>query len=348
MWVLYVLLTLSVVVVVHEFGHFAVARLCGVPTTIFSVGFGRRLCGIQLWNTDFRLSSLPLGGYVAFTHETGPLSVREQPLYVQVPIYIAGIVMNLLLAIVLLTSAYTFGGSFTVNDGTGIYITDVVPGSSAEAAGIHSEDILNNYTIDGQQYRAVSGQEVIDRIAASHGNEIQVRIRRGVKYYTYRLTPTKSDVHHGNWKVGLILGSSDFNAIPLLEAAPIAVRATWDTYGRVITFLPREVVRMFETQDASRLSGPVGIVGAAAQQPALGAISAIFFIASFSIGLAALNSLPVPGLDGFEVVRVTVEKVMRRRLSVRVEGRLRNGALVLLVLFTVVVMFSDSLKFIRL
>src|SRR5215469_15653812 len=138
---------LGILVFVHEFGHYAVAKLCGVRVEIFSLGFGKRLWGFRRGDTDYRISALPLGGYVKMAGEnpmedrTGdPGEFTSHPRWQRFLIAIAGPVMNILLAVVVLTFVYRFHHEFIAAAKSPVDVISVAPGSPAEKAGIHRGD----------------------------------------------------------------------------------------------------------------------------------------------------------------------------------------------------------------
>src|SRR5215467_4377893 len=146
-YILSVAFVLGVLVFVHEFGHYAVAKLCGVRVDVFSLGFGKRLWGFRRGETDYRISALPLGGYVKMAGEnpmeerTGdPGEFTSHPRWQRFLIAIAGPVMNILLAVVVLTFVYRFHHEFIAAAKSPVDVISVAPGSPAEKAGIHRGD----------------------------------------------------------------------------------------------------------------------------------------------------------------------------------------------------------------
>src|SRR5690349_1336897 len=138
---------LGVMILVHEFGHYAVAKLCGVRVEVFSLGFGKRLFGFRRGDTDYRVSALPLGGYVKMAGEN-PMEARtgdpgefmSHPRWQRLIIGLAGPTMNILLAIGLLTGVYMFHYEHPIFSDQPAKIGYVVPNSAAEKAGIQAED----------------------------------------------------------------------------------------------------------------------------------------------------------------------------------------------------------------
>lgn len=346
MTILFGLFAFVLVVAFHEFGHFAVARLFKVPVDVFSIGFGRRLFGFKLWGADFRVSSLPLGGYVRFRHEEGPASVSGKSRYAQVCIHLAGIAMNLVLAVVLFTAALMAGGQYVANDGTGVYIENVVPGMPAARAGLLPEDMLNGIVANGRSYAPQSLSDVSDAVNASEGAPVQVRVRRGLSYQTFTLTPVP-DARANGYALGVVLGGGKIKGLPFSVAFPAAADITWRTVANGLTFVPREVAHIFATADGSRMSGPVGIMHAASKQTRLGLLTSLFFIASLSIGLATINLLPVPPLDGWHALKTIFEGVSRRSIPQHVETVLSVAGVLAVIALTFIIGASDIIKMVR-
>ncbi len=183
---------LGVLVFVHEFGHYAVAKLCGVRVEVFSLGFGKRLWGFRRGDTDYRLSILPLGGYVKMSGEnpmedrTGdPGEFMSHPRWQRFLIAIAGPVMNIILAVVVLTGVYM------VHDEEPAFLEQpadigwVLPNSPADKAGIHAGDRITRIA-DRQN---PTWNQVIPKIALSANESVDLLVQRGDQSIPVKITP---------------------------------------------------------------------------------------------------------------------------------------------------------------
>jgi regulator of sigma E protease len=180
-------LVLGILVFVHEFGHYAVAKLCGVRVEVFSLGFGKRILGFKRGDTDYRLSVLPLGGYVKMAGEN-PLEARtgdpgeftSHPRWQRFLIAIAGPVMNILLAFVVFTGVYKVHYEHPVYSDKPVDVGVVLPGSAAEKAGIKPGDrIIRLLDIDHPTW-----EQFIPKIALNPKQTVDVDIQRGDRILT--------------------------------------------------------------------------------------------------------------------------------------------------------------------
>ena len=185
-------LVLGVLVFVHEFGHYAVAKLCGVRVEVFSLGFGKRLWGFRRGDTDYRISLLPLGGYVKMSGEN-PMEARtgdpgeftSHPRWQRFLIAIAGPAMNIILAIVVLTGVYMFHHEYPAYSRLPVDAFFVAPGSPAEKAGIHPGDRI--IKIDDVQNP--NWDQALTTFALSPGQPVDVTVRRGDQTLNMKLVP---------------------------------------------------------------------------------------------------------------------------------------------------------------
>jgi len=187
-----VALVLGVLVFVHEFGHYAVAKLCGVRVEVFSLGFGKRLWGFRRGDTDYRISLLPLGGYVKMAGEnpmeqrTGdPGEFTSHPRWQRFLIAIAGPVMNIILAILVLTGVYKFHHEYAAVERQPVNVFSVAPGSPAEKAGIRPGDRI--VRIDDVQ-NPTWGQAFIE-FGLNPNQSVEVSIQRGGQILNMKIVP---------------------------------------------------------------------------------------------------------------------------------------------------------------
>ncbi len=187
-----VIFVLGVLVLVHEFGHYAVAKLCGVRVEVFSLGFGKRLWGFRRGDTDYRLSLLPLGGYVKMSGEnpmeerTGdPGEFTSHPRWQRFLIAIAGPAMNIVLAIVVLTGVYMVHDEEPAFLSQPAVIGVVESGSPAEKAGIKAGDRITRI----QKVKNPTWQDVIPEIMISPGQAVELTIQRGEQSFQAQVIP---------------------------------------------------------------------------------------------------------------------------------------------------------------
>ncbi len=194
-----VVIVLGIMIVVHEFGHFAAAKLFGVRVEVFSVGFGKRLLGFKRGDTDYRISALPFGGYVKMAGEnpmesrTGdPAEFMSHPRWQRFIIALAGPAMNILLAIALLTGVYMVHHEVASFLKEPAIIGWVRPDSAASKAGLRPGDQIIN--IDGLEYP--KWEDVGPRIGISPNHPLNLVVKRGNETVNLALTPEPTGPEH--------------------------------------------------------------------------------------------------------------------------------------------------------
>lgn len=350
------LFILTVIVFVHELGHFLVAKYNGVRVEVFSVGFGPELFG---WNdrsgTRWKLSLLPLGGYVKMFGESGSSRAPDAPemsaqdkavsfhhkrVGQRAAIVAAGPIANFLLAIVIMAAMFsTVGQPFTPTD-----IGAVQPGSAADRAGLRAGDIIRS--VDGT---ATERFEDVQRIVRMNPDvPLQMSVERDGRPLTVTATPQRSELvdRFGNSeKIGLLGVSRSGSAYARHDPATAVWRATQETF-RLSLFTLQAVGQIVSgARSAEDLGGPIRIAQMSGQV-AEGHIADVFwFLAMLSINLGLINLFPVPMLDGGHLMFYGIEALRGRPLSERiVEYGFRVGLGLVLTLF-VFVTYQDLMRF---
>jgi regulator of sigma E protease len=348
---------LTVVVFVHEFGHFWVGRLCGVGVKAFSIGFGKELFGwTDRHGTRWRIAAVPLGGYVKFVGDmnvaSAPdeealagltpaerrVSFHHQPLLSRAAIVAAGPVANFILAIAVFAAVAFFSGRAVLAP----RVESVAPASAAEEAGFRAGDLV--LSIDG---RAIDEFDDIKRIVStSAGDRLVIVVERSGAKVELVATPSAQAVPvpgGSTQRFGQlgIRGSSDPADVRhvrygFLDALGRGWTETWNIVAGTGKFLQR-LVRGQES--AQQLSGPIGIMmisGDVAAKLGFGSLAlGLLPILSVSIGL--LNLFPVPMLDGGHLLFYAIEAARGRPLSDRAQEigfRIGLALVVMLMLFT--------------
>src|ERR1700723_2313265 len=190
--VLAVAVVLGFMILIHEFGHYAVAKLLGVRVEVFSIGFGKRLLGFRRGDTDYRISAIPLGGYVKMSGEnpmderTGdPGEFRSHPRWHRFLIAIAGPSMNILLAIGLLTVVYMFHYEYPAVLDEPAVIGWALPGTPAEKAGIKIGDRI--LSVDGQPIPAI--EAMIETLKRTQDKPVEITVVRDGQEKTFTMRP---------------------------------------------------------------------------------------------------------------------------------------------------------------
>lgn len=327
------LVVLTVVVFIHEFGHFWVGRLCGVGVTAFSIGFGRELFGwTDRKGTRWKLSAIPLGGYVKFVGDLNAASVPDQEQLDQMPpeqraisfphqniakraaIVAAGPIANFILAIAIFTGFNYFNGRQVLE----ARIEAVQPGSAAEKAGFQPKDRI--LSIDGRQIDTFADMQLI--VSSSAGEPLTFTVERAGQTVALVATPNfvERTSPFGKQRIGLlgVEASKDPTAIKRLSytawgALKAGVAETWNLVDRTLNFIRRLVMGW---ESADQLSGPIGIARASGTAFDVGGVySLVSLIGFMSVSIGLINLFPIPLLDGGHLLFYAIEAVRGRPLS---------------------------------
>lgn len=347
------ILILGLLVFVHELGHFWVAKRNGVTVHEFAFGFKPRLFSWKRGGTEYAINLLPFGGYVRLEGETEDTGVKgsfagKSPL-VKTKVLVAGVTMNVILAWVVLTIAYTIGSTpltasfsrqpFTKTD-VMVELGRVSPGSPAELAGWKTGDQI--LTLDGQPLESASS--VVMATKAKAGQEISIGLLRGQETLASKLIP-RDNPPEGEGALGIELVEASVVRSPWYVAPVAAIgeltnqaRLTFMGIGRVLTDL---VVEKKVSDEASGLVG-VGVATGVVRRLGIGSI--LQFISLISVNLALVNLLPIPPLDGGHLLFVWLEHWRKKSLEI-VRGYVTIVCLGLLLLFTLTVTYKDIIRF---
>ena len=377
------LLVFGLVVFVHELGHFLAAKLTGVYAPVFSLGWGGRLFGVRHGETDYRVSLIPLGGFVRMASRDdesmagieggsdrgslgaaierpadvspalwdansmapfGPKAVpadrwvENKSTSARVFILSAGVIMNILLTLVVSTGIYYRAGNTYVP----AVIDSVVPGAPAAVAGLTGGDRIVG--INGRPIRA--WDEVLDEVAPVTTGSLRVEIQRGDTRFMKVITPQTAEIDDpvtGAKKtvgrIGIQVRASTVNEpLSFVGAMSAGGVATWRMAASVASVLGGLASGQVS---AKNLGGPIQIARTSVQAAKRGAETLWSLIAFLSLNIAILNLVPIPVLDGGQILLVLAERVKGSAFSGRVrEGFARVGVLAVLALI-VLVTFND-------
>jgi regulator of sigma E protease len=359
MYALPFLFVLTVVVFIHELGHFLVARWCGVKVKAFSIGFGKEIFGFNdRHGTRWRLAWIPLGGYVKFMDDENAASVpsresldrmtpeeragafQAKPVWQRAAVVAAGPAANFLLAILLFAfMAYTFGVRRTE-----ARVEAVVPESAAAAAGLQAGDLV--VSVDGKDITSFSDLQRL--VSLSAGRPLDLRVKRGEATLEVPVTPRKMTIDDPiggkveDWRIGIQQtireGTVEVYAPSVLGALWHGVTQTRDVAVGTLTYIA-DVLSLRRSPD--QLGGPVRIADISGKVAKLGFNNLIHLICVISVSVGLINLFPIPLLDGGHLMFYAIEAVRRRPLSERSqEFGFRIGFAVVLTLM-ILATFND-------
>jgi len=338
------LIILSILVLAHEWGHFFAARIFGVRVEEFGLGFPPRAKGWKKGDTIYSLNWLPLGGFVKLKGEQGeaasdPDSFVAKKIWQRIIILAAGVSMNIVLAVLLLTIGFTIGMPSVVDlpeNGTGsteqsIQIVNIVPHSPADQAGIRLGDTIES--VDGQRFARIL--DLQNYIHAHGGQQLSVVYRRGSHVSTQSIVPLP--FNGGEPALGVGLVKTSVIAYPLPKAFILGIQATWSIVAGIFVMLAHAIRRLA----FDGFVGPVGIATYTATAAQLGIAYLINLMAQLSVSLAVINILPIPALDGGRVLFALIEKVRGRTLRPVLENAIHLFGFVVLILLLLAVTIRD-------
>jgi regulator of sigma E protease len=429
-------LVLGVMVLIHEWGHFVAARIFGVRVDVFSIGFGPRLFGWKKGPTDYRVSALPLGGYVRMAGQdlsevdsgdkppTGsPDELMSKPRWQRAVISFAGPAVNLIFPIFLLTGLFTFVGvpysayldapvkiaalppsqaatsplkvgdtvlsingvatpsweqafralkqatagqaikleveeegtrrtiEVPVKDSTTPdrvlgyvpihpILDQVAPGTPADKAGLREGDTITAVNGNKIQY----WEQFVEAVQGSNGQPISLDVERKGQIVHTVVTPKKDVAESGEnvYQIGVLRGDETaYKRVSFSESVRFAAVSTEDTIVRTVDVVGKLLSGRVSIK---QLQGPVEISHQAGQAVRKGPLNVISLMVLISINLGILNLLPIPILDGGNILLLAIEGIMRRDLSLSFKERFVQVGLVFLLVIFAIVMYNDILR----
>ncbi|WP_018428102.1 RIP metalloprotease RseP [Hoeflea sp. 108] len=353
------LFVLTIVVFVHEMGHYLVGRWCGIGVRAFSIGFGPELFGFNdRRGTRWKLCAIPLGGYVKFVGDMNVTSSPEgaevdnlseaerkvafhtQPVWKRAATVFAGPLFNFLLTIAVFTVLFTAYGRYVMEP----TVAEVRAGSPAAVAGIMPGDRF--VSVDGTPVETFS--DVQRLVSGRGGDPIKFVMRRDGKEVDVTAAPElmeQKDALGNSVKVAVIgvvnneeMGQPRLISYSVGGAFVQATSETWHVIERTGQFLKRFVVGR---EDKCQLGGPVKIADMAGKAAKLGFEWLIQLVALLSVGIGFLNLLPIPPLDGGHLAFYAVEAVIRRPVSERAMEAVYRVGMILVLAFMGFVFWND-------
>lgn len=346
--ILSVIILLGVLIFVHELGHFLVAKLSGVGVLKFSLGFGPKLIGKTVGETEYLISAVPLGGYVKLLGESEEdeiapgdeeRSFQRQPVLKRIAIVIAGPLFNFFFALVVFSMIFALGvPSLTSKVG------DIQEGSAAFKAGIEKGDSI--IAIDGGKITLWS--EMADIIRNSEGRELNFEIERGTKILHIGVNPEKASGVNvfGEEVTTYQIGISSSQEMVIKRFNPLqaflqGLGQTWSITELVVV----GIYKIFEGVVSPReLGGPILIAKMSGEFAKQGIIPFVFFMAFLSINLGVLNLLPIPVLDGGHLMFYVIEIVTGREVNIKWREMAQQVGFFLLIMLMIFVFWNDIVR----
>lgn len=339
---------LVILVLVHEAGHFLVAKLCGVKVKEFAFGFPPRIISTVKKGTRYSINLIPLGGYVSLLGEDE--AVKEKGSYFSAKIWQkivivgTGVLMNFLLAIIVLAIGFQVGMTPLVTDPSimggqktsQVMIVDVVSDSAAAKVNLESGNILNGFS---------TPEELSNFTKANAGREVKLSVSSGSGTKDLNLTLGNSDAPLG---VGVV--SITKVKLPFFESIWVAIIEVGKAVGMFFVILWGILKSLFTTGSAGEAGagvvGPVGIYNFTSQALKIGWIYILQLVAILSINLGIINIMPFPALDGGKIMFLGLEGIFRKKVvRQEVENIIHMVGFVLLIILVLAITLRDIIRF---
>ena len=336
------LVVIGVLIFVHELGHFLFAKKARVRVERFSLGFGPPLWGKQWGETEYRLSAIPLGGYVKMYGEnpeevvTDPAhSFLHQSVWTRIPIVAAGPFFNFFFAIALIAFVYVMG----IPVPTAVQIGQVLEGSPAAQAGLHTDDVV--LAFEDQAITSIDALK--SHIMTSDGGTVHLRIKRGEQELVLPITPTR-DSPSQEWRIGVELRPAAFTLQRTNPLVALGQGCAWTWQIIKLSFVGLGKLVSGNLPASEGLAGPIGIAVEIGRQADYGWRSMVFFTAAISVSLGILNLLPIPVLDGGHLLFFAIEIVNGAPLSLRKREVAQQVGLLILVSLMIFAFYNDIMR----
>ncbi len=360
MSILIFILVLIALIVVHEFGHFLVAKWSGMRVDEFGLGYPPKAWGKKIGETEYTINWLPFGGFVKIYGEDpepgqkpAPRSFTSKPKILQALVLVAGIAMNLLFAYILIAATLTMGTTRALTDeearmapNAQLAVASVLPDSPAADAGLAQGDLILGATSTDATFVGADASGFTAFVAEHEELTLSVRGMDGAERAVTVMPETgvvASDPERHALGVGLaVIGTL---ATPWYQAPVEAAVLTWELTKQTAIALLQFFGSIFTlSADLAQVSGPVGIAGAVGNASEDGLASLLTITALISINLALINLLPIPALDGGRLLFVIIEAIIRRPIPPAFANAVNGIGFLALILLMLVVTASDIFK----
>ncbi|EPB8177906.1 RIP metalloprotease RseP [Clostridium perfringens] len=329
MYIIFALLAFSALILVHELGHFIVAKLNGIYVEEFAIGMGPKLFGVKVGETEYNLRILPFGGFVKMLGEEDESddsrSLNEKTPIQRILVMGAGAFMNYVLALIIFIGLAMSSG-FAENK-----VASVVPNSPAQEIGIEQGDEF--LKIDGNKIHTTDDFRM--GLALAKGNPVELEIKRGNDVLTKKVQPILNE--SGMYQVGI--GYGFVEKPTLLQGIKQGFNETRSLVSQ--SFIALKTIVTGEANLKTDVGGPVTIIKMSGQAAKAGANTLLWFMAFLSVQLAVFNLLPFPALDGGRIFIELIQMIIRKEIPAKYIEAVNTVGFMLLMGLMVLVTIKD-------
>jgi regulator of sigma E protease len=332
---------LSLMMFVHELGHFITARMFGITVQEFGFGLPPRMIGIKRKGVVYSINWIPFGAFVKMLGEedpTAPGSFASKPRHIRAIVLSAGSAMNFLLAVVAFTMVYIVSPPRVAPDGQ-VQLAAIAPNSPAEHAGLQSRDVV--VAVDGQP---VDVQRFRDTTQNRLDQPMQLSVTRGDRQFDVTLTP-RSSPPEGQGAIGVVLSGT---SVPPLQAVGLGFQQTIQAIGATL-LIPKLLIEGAIAPSDARLIGLPGMARLTSEAVDFAVDTGFWYpvfilTGLFSSGLSVANLLPIPALDGGRLFFVLLEWIRGRRVPPEREAAYHFVGIVVLLTLMVLISLNDIIS----
>ncbi len=332
--------------VAHEFGHFIIAKKCGINVDEFGIGYPPRIFAKKIGKTTYSVNWLLLGAFVKIPGEVGGLeeygSFSSLPIWKRILIVLGGVISFWVVAVIVFTIAFNTGVRIPVGEqdaqgakGVNVQVVDVAPDSPAQLAGIKIGDSIISARHQDNLVQINKMADFQDFAIKNQGKEIILTIQRENRNFDISLTPRANPpANEGSVGVALERTAEIINKYPWYETPFRGIAYTGQlTYASTITLfeLLKNLIIGKGMPSNAEPTGPIGITVFLARAAELGAGFFLYFIGSISVLLAIFNLLPIPALDGGKILFLIIEKIKGSIVSPKIEQTITGAFFIILI-----------------
>lgn len=341
------IIVIGILVLVHEFGHYVVSKFFNVKVLKFSIGFGPKIIGVQGKETEYLISSVPLGGYVKLygedekeeiTYEKERAFSNQSP-FVKILIVFAGPLFNFIFAFLVFWLINTVGYK-TISTKVG----DIKEGYPAFLAGIRKGDIITK--IDGVVVK--TWEDVSKEIKSKGDREIIVEIFRHNEIKLFKIKPViekTKNIFGEEIKVPVLGIISSDELIKVSHPVYVSFLRSLNQVYELTKMTLLTIIKLIQRAiPISSLGGPIMITKLAGETAKTGATSLILFMALLSVNLGILNLLPIPVLDGGHILLFLIELITGKKLSERFKEAYTYVGMFIIIILTITVFYNDIMR----
>ncbi len=348
------IIVLGILIFVHELGHFLLSKKMGVKVLKFSLGFGPRLIGKKIGETEYQIAVFPLGGFVKPLGEDPNEDVKAeeyrrsfwaQPVWKRALIIGAGPFFNFFLAAALFSSVNLIAGIPSAPP-VPPQVEEVSPGYPAEAAGLKKGDLI--LSINGKD--VLTWEDLQHIVTNSQGKELSLRVKRNGEIIDIKVTPkpfTEKNLfgeETQSFKIGVTHAPVNvvYNRVGPLAALGNGFGQTWEVIELTVTGIVKLIQRVIP---AKEIGSPIMIAKLTGEQARRGLLSLAVFTAIISINLGVINLFPIPILDGGHLFFLVLEAILRKPVSLRKMEIAQQIGLIFIILLMLFAIRNDLVRY---